>query len=153
MRRLSGLILAGALIMAPALFQGHGTTLAQGDEITFTGDMVLWAFEVRANRTADYEKVIATLRDSLSKSSRPEAKRQLAGWKIMRSATPQPSGGIVYIHVINPVIRGADYSITNIVYEVVTTPRQQQAFYDLYSGALSQPLFSIQGPVTADFSR
>ena len=57
------------------------------------------------------------------------------------------------MHVITPVVKDADYSITNLVYEVVKDPAEQKVFYDLYRGALKQALFVIQGPVTADFSK
>ncbi|MBI4265596.1 MAG: hypothetical protein HY657_14580 [Acidobacteria bacterium] len=155
MRRLSGFVLAGAMMMLPAFSQGHGTAFAQQapQPTTFTGDMVLWAFSVRADKTGDYEKVLTTLKDSLMKSEKPEARQQLAGWKVMRNPTPQPDGTILYIHVINPVVPKADYSITNIVYDVIKDPAQQTAFFEMYRGAISAALFMIQGPVSADFSR
>ena len=156
MRRLSGFIVAGAIVMMlPAFSQGHGTAYAQQapQKTTFTGDMVLWAFGVNADKTGDYERVIATLKDSLAKSEKPEAKQQLAGWKVLRNATPQPDGSIVYIHVINPVVPGADYSITNIVYDVMKDPGEQTKFFELYRGAIKAALFVIQGPVTADLSK
>lgn len=155
MRRLSGLLLAGTLLLLPAFSQGHGTVFAQAapQKTTFTGDMVLWAFAVNADKTADYEKVVAKLKEALSKSEKPEAKQQLAGWRVMKNAAPQPTGEIVYIHVISPVVRDADYSITNIVYDVFKDPAEQRAFYDQYRGAIKAPLFLIQGPVTADFSK
>lgn len=154
MRRLFGLLLAGALMMLPAFSQGHGTALAQTapQKTTFTGDMVLWAFAVNADKTADYDQVILKLKDALAKSEKPEAKQQLAGWKVMKSAAPQPTGEIVYIHVINPVIKDADYSITNIVYDVFKDPGEQKAFFDSYRGSIKAALFLIQGPVTADLS-
>ena len=154
MRRLCGFIVAGALIMLPAFSQGHGTALAQQapQKTTFTGDMVLWAFAVNADKTADYEQVIAKLKEALAKSEKPEARQQLAGWRVMKSATPQPTGEIVYIHVISPVVPGADYSITNIVYDVFTDPDEQTAFFETYRGAIKAALFLIQGPITADLS-
>lgn len=155
MRRLSGLLLAGAMMLLPAFSQGHGTVFAQAapQKTTFTGDMVLQAFAVNADKTADYEQVVAKLKEALSKSERPEAKQQLAGWKVMKNATAQPDGSFVYIHVISPVVRDADYSIVNIVYEVFKDPAEQKAFYDAYRGALKGALFVIQGPVTSDFSK
>ncbi len=155
MRRLSGLLLAGAIMLLPAFWQAHGTVFAQDapQKTTFTGDMVLWAFAVNADKTVDYEQVIAKLKDALSKSERPEAKQQLAGWKIMKNVTPQPDGSVVYIHVISPVVRDADYSITNIVYEVFKDPAEQTAFFDSYRGAIKSALFMIQGPLTSDFSK
>ena len=106
-----------------------------------------------AGKDADYEKVIATLKDALAKSSKPEAKQQMAGWKVIKNSTNQPDGSSVYLHVISPVVKDADYSITAIVYEVVKDPTEQTAFFNLYKGALQKPLFQIQGPMVSDFSK
>jgi hypothetical protein len=152
MRRLSGVLLAGAVLILPA-FSQSAFAQAAPQKTTYTGDLVLAAYVVNADKVADYEKVIATLKDSLSKSPRPEAKQQLAGWKIVKNSANQPDGSALYVHVITPVVRDADYSITNLVYEVVKDPAEQKTFYELYRGALKQALFVIQGPVTADFSK
>ncbi len=151
MRRLSGVLLAGAVLILPAFSQ---TALAQTPpaKTTFTGEVVIAAYAVNADKVGDYEKVIAQLKDALSKSQRPEAKQQLAGWKIVKNAMAQPDGSALYVHVINPV-KDADYSITNIFYEVNTDPMARTDFYNLYRGALKQALFVIQGPVVSDFSK
>ena len=150
MRRLSGVLLAGAVLILPAFSQ---TAFAQAPQkTTYTGDMVLAAYVVNADKVGDYEKVIAQLKDALAKSPRPEAKQQLAGWKVIKNAQNQPDGSPLYVHIITPV-KDADYSITNIVYEVVTDPTERTNFYNLYRGALKQALFVIQGPMTADFAK
>lgn len=151
MRRLSGVLLAGAVLILPAFSQ---TAFAQAppQKTTYTGETVVAAYTVNPGKEADYEKVIATLKDSLMKSSRPEAKQQLAGWKIVKNSAAQPDGSSLYLHVITPV-KDADYSITNLVYEAVKDPTEQKAFYDLYRGALQKALFVIQGPVVSDFSK
>jgi hypothetical protein len=64
----------------------------------------------------------------------------------------QPDGSALYLHIISPV-KDADYSITNLVYEVVKDPVEQKAFFYLYRGALLKPLFVIQGPLVSDFSK
>ena len=149
MRRLSGVLLAGAILLLPAFSQ---TALAQGQKTTYTGEVVIAAYIVNAGKEADYEKVMATLKDALAKSSRPEAKQQLAGWKVIKNAMNQPDGSPLYVHIITPV-KDADYSIGNIVYEVVKDPAEQTAFFNLYKGALQKPLFLIQGAVNSDFSK
>ena len=53
-------------------------------------------------------------------------------------------GASTYIHIISPVVKGADYSIVNIVYSV-STDDEKRAFYDLYKGALKGTLSLIQG--------
>jgi hypothetical protein len=111
------------------------------------------AYAINPDKTADYEKVLATLKDTLSKSEAPEAKQQLSGWKVIKNAMPNPDGSIVYIHIISPVVKDADYSIMNNIYAGVKDPAQQKSIFDLYRGAMKQALFVIQGPLVADLSK
>ena len=163
MRRVSGVVLAGALLLLPAI-STQGGVFAQAaaaggqqasapNKTTFSGDAVIQAFSVNPDKTADYEKVIAQLKDALNKSANPQAKQQAAGWKVYRNSTPNPDGSIVYVHVIDPVVKDADYSILNNIYEVVKDPTEQRAVYDMYRGALKQALFVIQGKLTDDLSK
>jgi len=102
MRRLSGVLLACAMFLIPAFSHGHGDLFAQNapPKTTFTGDVAILAYAINPDKTADYDKVIAALKDALSKSEAPEAKQQLAGWKVIKNAMPNPDGTIVYIHII-----------------------------------------------------
>ena len=152
MRRLSGVLLAGAILILPAFSQ---TALAQTPppKTTYTGDIVIAAYVVNAGKEADYEKVMATLKDALAKSPRPEAKQQLAGWKVIKNSANQPDGSPLYLHIISPVVKDADYSITALVYDVVKDPMEQNNFFNLYKGALQKPLFVIQGPIVSDLSK
>ncbi len=152
MRRLSGVLLAGAILVLPA-FSQHALAQNAPQKTTYTGDVVIAAYVVNAGKEADYEKVIATLKDALAKSPKPEAKQQLAGWKVIKNSANQPDGSPLYLHIITPVVKDADYSITNLVYEVVKDPMEQTDFFNLYKGALQKPLFVIQGPITSDFSK
>jgi len=152
MRRLSGVLLAGAILLLPA-FSQHALAQNAPQKTLYTGDAVVAAYVVNAGKEADYEKVIATLKDALAKSPKPEAKQQLAGWKVIKNSANQPDGSPLYLHIITPVVKDADYSITNIVYEVVTDPMARTDFFNLYKGALKQALFLIQGPMTSDFAK
>src|ERR1043165_2187338 len=155
MRRLSGVLLACAMFLVPAFSHGHGDLYAQQppQKTTFTGDVVVMAYAINPDKTADYEKVIAQLKDALSKSEAPEAKQQAAGWKVIKNAMPNPDGSIIYIHVISPVVKDADYSLMNQIYASVKDPAQQKTFFDLYRGALKMPLFIIQGPLVLDLGK
>jgi hypothetical protein len=152
MRRLSGVLLAGAILLLPA-FSQHASAQNAPQKTTYTGDVVIAAYVVNAGKEADYEKVIATLKDALAKSPKPEAKQQLAGWKVIKNSANQPDGSPLYLHIITPVVKDADYSITNLVYETVNDPMARTDFFNLYKGALQKPLFVIQGPITSDFSK
>ena len=133
MRRLSGMILAGAILILPAFFE---STFAQepaaqpaAQKLTYDADTVIVMYAVNPGKDADYEQVITKLKEALSKSTAPEAKQQLAGWKVVKSPkslTNDTSSS--YIHVISPVVKGADYSIVNIVYSV-SSDDEKRDFY------------------------
>ena len=154
MRRLSGILLACAMFLIPALSDGHGDLFAQAapQKTTLTGDTVVMLVAVNGDKTADYEKVLATLKDSLSKSEAPEAKQQLAGWKVIKNSTPNPDGSVIYVHVITPV-KDADYSIMNNIYAAVKDPAEQKAAFEMYRGAFKQALGTIQGTTVIDLSK
>jgi hypothetical protein len=157
MRRLSGVVLAGAILILPALSQSLTAQEAAAPaaqpaqpaapKTTLEGDTAIIIYAANPGKDADYEQVIAKLRAALDKSTDPQAKEQLAGWHVTKlsktldtSATP----GSTYVHIINPVVKGADYSIVNIVY-AASTDEEKRAFYDLYKGALKGGLSQWTG--------
>jgi len=153
MRRLSGMVMAGALLVLPIFglsVQAQDQPAAQSKPavtpLTYNTNAVIVIYQVNAGKDADYEQVIAKLRDSLAKSTVPEAKQQLAGWKVVKSdkALTSDASTSYYIHIISPVVKGADYSIPNIVY-AVSTDDEKRAFYDLYKGALKGAISQMGG--------
>ena len=149
MRRLSGMVMAGVLLMLPAFsLTGHAQDAAAAAQPakpaaqTYSADSVIVMYAINPGKEADYEKVIATLRAALAKSTAPDAKQQLASWRVVKSEKPLTPDGTTYIHIISPVVKGADYSISNIVY-AVSTDDEKRAFYELYKGALKGALSQI----------
>jgi|SRR5690348_10975921 hypothetical protein len=168
MRRVSGLLLAGALLMLPAITNQGGVSAqeqaapAQGQpaqqqsqassKLTFDGDVALWSVAIKADKTADFEQVIAKLKEALQKSDKPEQKQQAAGWKIMRGVK-DAQGNVIYTHIINPVVPGADYSVMEIIYAAFPDPMVRQQMYDLYKGSFAQNLGANVGHIVADLSK
>ncbi len=152
MRRLSGVLLAGALMLLPAFPHGHGSVYAQAPQkFTMEGDLAIWNVAVKPDKTAEYEAVMTAVKDALAKSERPDAKQQAAGWKVIKLST-QVQGNVVYTHVIQPVA-GADYSVLPVIYEVVKDPTEQKAFYDKYREAFAGNLGVTSGKMVFDFSK
>ena len=147
-----GGILAGAIMLLPAFSQDHGTANAQ-DVLTFDGDTALWSITIKPDKTADFEQVMMKVREALMKSEMPQRKQQAAGWKVVKGLTAMPDGNVVYTHMISPVVRGADYAILNILYEVFTDPAEKNALYELYSGAFGAALGANVGTTAVDLSR
>jgi hypothetical protein len=168
MRRLSGLVLAGAILMLPAFSQSVRAQDAAAQppaaqppaaqqpapqKLTYDSDTVIVAYATNPGKDADYEQVITKLKEALAKSTDPQAKEQAAGWTISKLAKPlTQDGGSTYLHVISPVVKGADYSIVNIVY-AASTDEEKRAFYDLYKGALKGGLVQWNGTTVANLGK
>ena len=150
MRRLSGLILAGALLLLPAFSQSMGVHAQQ--KLTMDGDLALLSVAIRPDKTGDYEKVLLKVKEALTKSTAPEAKQQLAGWKVVKGLKPMPDGNVVYTHVITPV-PGADYNILQVLYATFTDPAEQKELYELYRGAFASNLGLSAGTLAVDLAK
>ena len=154
MRRLSGVLLAGVMLFAPAFSHGHGSAFAQQaapPKLTFEGDFALLTVAIKPDKTADFEKIMSKLHEGLMKSEKAERKQQAMGWKLVKMAKPLPDGNIAYMHVINPVVPGADYTIMQTLYEEY--PDERQALYDLYRGAFAANLSLVTANTVLDMSK
>ena len=143
MGRLFGMLLAGALVLMPAFSQGQAGAQEAAQQqaapkLTFEGDTALWTIAIKPDKTADFEQIIAKLFAGLRNSSDATRQQQVQGWKIMRLEKPLPDGNIAYVHIINPVVPGADYTVMQALYELY--PEERLALYELYRGAFAANL-------------
>jgi hypothetical protein len=116
-------------------------------KLTFEGDTALWTVAIKPDKTADFEKIVSKLHEGLSKSDKPERKQQATGWKVMKLAKPLPDGNIGYVHIINPVVPGADYTVMQALYDMF--PEERQALYEAYRGAFAANLSLAVGNMVA----
>ena len=112
---------------------------------TMSGDIALWTIAVKPDKTADFEQVLAKLRSALANSSDATRRQQAAGWKVMKIEKPLPDGNIAYVHVISPVVKGADYAVLQTLYDEL--PNERQQLYELYRGAFAQNLALSAGAI------
>ncbi len=144
MGRLSGFLVAGALVLMPAFSQGHAGAQEAAQQqqaapkMTFEGDTALWTIAIKPDKTADFEQIVAKLFAGLQKSTDATRQQQAQGWKIMRLEKPRPDGNIAYVHIINPVVPGADYTVMQALYELY--PEERLPLYELYRGAFAANL-------------
>lgn len=117
---------------------------------SFAGDGALVLNYIKADKTADFESVVAKVKEALVKSEKPERKAQAASWKIFKAAEPGPAGAVLYVWIVDPVAKGNEYSVSQILTEGF--PAEAAALYktlaDSYSG---QAIINLT--TTADFSK
>jgi hypothetical protein len=154
-RRLLGTILV-LLVLPGALATGvvigrQSDNGSPSPGLTFEGDTALWTMAIKPDKTADFEKVMNRLRDALTQSNDPRRKQQAAGWRVMKIGKPLADGTIAYVHIIHPVVTGADYTIMKTLYDAF--PDERQALYESYRGAFDKNLSLATGSVVVDMSK
>jgi hypothetical protein len=93
----------------------------------------------------DFETVLAKLRAALADSKDPVRNQQGWGWKIFKAAEPGPNGSVLYVFVMDPTVKGADYGIAKILSEAY--PSEVMELYRMYTGAFAtagQTLINLQ---------
>ena len=123
----------------------------QHQKLTFDGDTALWTIAIKPDKTADFEQIMTRCATALMKSSDPMRRQQAAGWKVMRMTQPLTDGTIAYVHIVHPVVKDADYTIMQTLYEAF--PDERQALYEQYRGAFAKNVSLATGSIAVDLSR
>jgi pyruvate/2-oxoglutarate dehydrogenase complex dihydrolipoamide acyltransferase (E2) component len=100
---------------------------------TFGSDAGIIINQIKPDRTADFEQVIGKLKEALQKSQDPGRKQQAASWKVFKAQEPGPNGIALYFFVMDPAVKGADYSVSKILAEAF--PAEVQDLYKKFSDA------------------
>jgi hypothetical protein len=110
---------------------------AQKSPFVFESDGGVILHFIKADKTADFEMLVAKLKESLAKSEKPERKAQAASWKLFKAAEPGAGGAAMYVSVIHPAVKEADYYIPIIINEAF--PAEGQALYKQYLDVSANP--------------
>jgi hypothetical protein len=86
---------------------------------------------VKPDKTADFESVMGKLKEALQKSTKPERKQQAASWKVFKSPEPAQGGNVLYVFIIDPSVKEADYTVSTILAEAF--PQEVQTLYKQYA--------------------
>ena len=70
---------------------------------------------------------MAKLKEALQKSTKPERKQQAASWKVFKSPEAAQGGNVLYVFVIDPSVKDADYTVSTILAEAF--PQEVQTLY------------------------
>ena len=99
---------------------------------------------VKPDRTMDFEMVMGRLKEALAHSEDPVRKQQAAGWKLFKALEVGPNNSVLYVFVMDPAVKGADYTISKVLNEAF--PAEVQELYKLYIGASvgGQVLLNLQ---------
>ena len=120
--------------------------------VTYAGDVAIVINYIKTDKAADFEAAMAKVKEALLKSPSPERKQMAAGWKILKS--PDPSGvegQIVYLFLIDPVVKGANYSLSPILAEGF--PNEAAAIFKQYADAYGKGRVVLNGNVALNMAQ
>jgi hypothetical protein len=101
---------------------------------TFAGDGGMVLNFIKPDKTADFEMVMGKLKEALAKSEKPERKEQAKSWKVFKSPDPAAGGNALYVFIIEPAVKGADYTVSNILAEAFP-PAEVNELFKQYAAA------------------
>ncbi|PYR25505.1 MAG: hypothetical protein DMF98_11965, partial [Acidobacteria bacterium] len=128
-------LLAGTL--SATITYAQQPPAAAPSPFVFPGDGGVILNYIKADKTADFEMVIGKLKEALAKSEKPERKAQGAGWKLFKATEPGPGGAVIYVFIMDPVAKGAEYSVGNILVEAFGD--EGRTLYKTYSDSYGNP--------------
>lgn len=133
-RRRVGVVVLGLMMGA---FSASAAHAQQKSPYAFGGDHAVFMNFIKPDKAADYEGLIAKLKQGLLASDKPERKQMAEGWKVYKANEAGPNGSVIYVSVISPVVKGTDYSISTLLGEAF--PAEARALYDTYVAAFTTP--------------
>jgi hypothetical protein len=121
---------------APAAPTAPAPSVAPPHKLEFASEAGLILSPVKPESTAAFEEVMARVRDALAKSADPVRQQQAAGWKIYRAQEPYQNTTL-YVSVMDPAVKGADYSVYRVLLESLgEAPARElfEKFRDAHAG-------------------
>lgn len=107
---------------------------------------------IKPDKTGDFEAVITKLKEALQKSEKPDRKEQAKSWKVFKSPDPAAGGNVLYVFVVDPSVKGADYTVSNILAEAFP-PAEVNELYKQYAGAYASGQNFVNLTLVADLGK
>jgi len=122
----------GTTSQPPATQSGQQPAQTAAPGRSFSADAGMFFNNIRPDKTADFETIMGRVKEALAKNPDPIRKQQAASWKVFKAVepgAPLPDGGraVLYVFVLDPVVKNADYTITKILSEAF--PSEVQELY------------------------
>jgi hypothetical protein len=158
-RILTGLVLAlavlavsGTSVFAQQAPAAQAAPAQAPPSRVFTSDAGLMFNIVKADKTADFEMVIGKLKEALQKSENPVRKAQAASWKVFKQVEPGPNGNVLYVFVVSPTVKDADYTVSKILVEGFP-PEEVQKLFAAYRDSLTGGVSMSNLTLVSDISK
>lgn len=140
-----------SLLSASALYAPRSAAAQAPTTRLFPGDGGMVLNFIKPDKTADFEMVMGKLKEALQKSAKPERKQQAASWKVFKSPDQAAGGNVLYVFMIDPSVKDADYTVSNILAEAF--PAEVNDLYTKYAAAYATGQNFVNLSLVADLGK
>jgi hypothetical protein len=95
-------------------------------------------YPVLSDRTEEFEALLETVGHVVQQSENPVRRQQARGWRVFRAKEPGPAGSVLYMFLLDPVVKLADYDVVKAVTEELPAEEANQ-FNRTWTGCLAGP--------------
>jgi hypothetical protein len=106
---------------------------------------------IKPDKTSDFEAIVTKLKEALNKSDKPERKEQAKSWKVFKSPDPAAGGNVLYVFMIDPSVKDADYTVSTILAEAF--PQEVNALYKQYADSYASGQNFVNLSLVSDLSK
>lgn len=131
----AGGFIVGLLLvrLVPVGLTAQSSTQVSPSTRVFASDAGMVLNFIKPDKTAEFDAIVARLREALQKSDKPERKNQAASWRVFRATEPGANDSVLYVFTMDPAVKGADYTVSTILAEAF--PTEVQRLYKDYADA------------------
>ncbi len=126
------LLMASASAQQPALPMQQATA-APAPRVFGSNTGLVLNF-IKPDKTADFEAVVEKLKEALETSPNPQRQQQAASWRVFKAQDSAAGGAALYVYIVDPAVKGADYTVTTILAEAFSS-EELRALYKQYTEA------------------
>ena len=129
------LTLAGVAAAQAAAQQAPAQAAPAPQARVFTGDLGLMFNIIKPDKTADFEMVVGKLKEAFAKSDDPVHKQMAQGWRVLKNPEPIQGGNYLYVFLVDPVVKDADYTVSRVLAKAF--PNEVQEIFKVYSACFA----------------
>ena len=131
------LVLAVTFVAVPLTARRASSAEPQAPAMAFKADAGMVFYQIKPDKTADFEQVMAKVKEALGKIDDPVRKQQAASWRIFKADEPM-GGNVLYVFFMDPAVKGADYDFVKMLAEgFKDDPKTVQDLYAKLKGAFA----------------
>ncbi len=110
----------------------------------FTSDSGIIFNVIKPDKVADFEAIMARVKEALGKSSDPKRKQQALSWRVFKGLEAGPGGNVVYVFFMDPAVKDEDYTVSGILTEAF--PNEAQDLWAKYTACFvsGQTMLNLQ---------